>query len=230
MKEFTPEELFSFDGKEGRPVYVAFEGKVYDLSDSPHWTNGLHMGRHPSGKDLTGAISAAPHGAEVLKRHSQVGVIQKGFPEKLKHLPSILQGLFQRFPMAKRHPHPMFVHFPIAFFMGSSFFVLLYLIFDHPSFETASFYLLNLGALSSPFAVGTGLLTWWVNYQGKVTRLIKKKIQFSILLLLLSFILIIWRISTPEISSPIYFILILGLTPVVALLGYFGGQMTFPAE
>ena len=48
MKEFTSEELLSFNGKDGSPVYVAFEGKVYDVSKSPLWSSGLHMKRHPS--------------------------------------------------------------------------------------------------------------------------------------------------------------------------------------
>jgi predicted heme/steroid binding protein len=157
MKEFTSEELLSFDGKNGHPVYIAFEGKVYDVSKSALWSKGIHMNRHPSGKDLSGEISAAPHGQEVLERYPQVGILKKGPPEELRHLPPILQNLIQQFPMARRHPHPMIVHFPIAFLMGASFFILLHLLFQHPSFEIVSFYLLVLGAISSPFAMATGL-------------------------------------------------------------------------
>ena len=146
MKEFTSEELLSFNGKDGNPVYIAFEGKVYDVSKSPLWSSGLHMKRHPSGKDLSGEISAAPHGPEVLERYPQVGILKKGPPEELKHLPPILQNLIQQFPMARRHPHPMIVHFPIAFLMGASLFILLHLLFQNPSFEIASFYLLDLGS------------------------------------------------------------------------------------
>jgi len=53
MKEIKSEELLSFYGKDENPVYIAFEGKVYDVSKSPLWSKGLHMNRHPSGKDLT---------------------------------------------------------------------------------------------------------------------------------------------------------------------------------
>jgi predicted heme/steroid binding protein/uncharacterized membrane protein len=228
MKEFTAEELVRFDGKEGRPVYIALEGKVYDVSKSPLWSKGLHMNRHPPGKDLGGEITAAPHGSEVLERYPQIGILEKGPPEELKHLPPLLRELLQKFPMARRHPHPMVVHFPIAFLMASSLFILLHLIFKRPSFEITSFYLLILGTIASPFAMGTGFLTWWINYRMKLTHLVKSKIQFSILLLLFEMILIVWRISVPEISSPVYFVLILSLTPIVSLLGYYGGQMTFP--
>ena len=226
----TSEELLSFNGKDGKPVYIAFEGKVYDVSKSPLWSKGLHMNRHPSGSDLTGAISAAPHGMEVLERYPQVGILKKGPPEELKHLPLAMQNLLQKFPMARRHPHPMVVHFPLAFLMASSLFALLYLIFKNSSFETTSFYLLILGAIASPFAMATGILTWWVNYRLKLTLFVKRKIQFSIILLILEIVLIFWRSSQSTISNPVYFILIVLLTPVVSLLGYYGGQMTFPAE
>jgi predicted heme/steroid binding protein/uncharacterized membrane protein len=230
MKEMTSEELLSFNGKDGNPVYIAFEGNVYDVSKSPLWSKGLHMNRHPSGKDLTGEISAAPHGPEVFERYPQVGILKKEPPEELKHLPPILQNLLRQFPFARRHPHPMIVHFPLAFLMGSSLFVILFMFFQKTSFEVTSFYLFILGAIASPFAIATGLLTWWINYRLKLTLFVKRKIQLSISLLLLEIILIIWRGTNPSITNPLYFILVILLTPMVGLLGYYGGQMTFPTE
>jgi predicted heme/steroid binding protein len=230
MKEMTSEELIANNGKDRRPIYIAFQGKIYDVTESPLWSKGLHMNRHPSGKDLTGEISAAPHGTEVLERYPQVGFLKKEASEELKHLPPILQSFLQKFPMTRRHPHPMVVHFPLAFLMGSSLFVLLHLLFKNSSFETTSFYLLILGAIASPFAMATGLLTWWINYRLKLTLFVKRKIQFSILLLILEIILIFWRSSQSQIFNPIYFILVILLTPIVSLLGYYGGQMTFPTE
>jgi len=230
MKEFTAEELSSFNGKEGNPVYIAFEGRVYEVTKSRLWLKGLHMNRHPAGRDLSAEISAAPHGTEVFERYPQIGTIKKGPPEELKHLPLVLQNFLQRFPMARRHPHPMVVHFPIALLMASSLFVLLSLIFGNLSFETASFYLFILGAISSPFAMATGLLTWWINYRLNLNYFVKRKIQLSILLLIFEVILISWRISQPGASHPIYFVMMILLTPIVALLGYYGGQLTFPTE
>jgi len=230
MKELIAEELSSFNGKDGKPIYIAFQGKVYDVTKSPLWAKGLHMNRHPAAKDLTGEISAAPHGPEVLERYPQIGAVKKGPPEELKHLPPLLQNLLQKFPMARRHPHPMVVHFPIVLLMVASLFILLTLFFQKGSFEIASFYLLILGAVSSPFAMASGLLTWWINYRLKLNYFVKRKIQLSILLLIFEVILILWRISQPEPSHPLYFVMMILLTPIVSLLGYYGGQLTFPTE
>ena len=188
------------------------------------------MNRHPSGKDLTGEISAAPHGTEVIERYPQVGILRKGVPEELKHLPPFLQMFLQKFPMARRHPHPMMVHFPIAFLMASSLFYLLFFIFLYPTHLTTSTHLLILGTLSTPFAIATGLLTWWINYKLRLTRFIKRKILFSIILLALEVIFILFFIGEIEISYYICLILMLLFAPIVTLLGYYGGQMTFPSE
>ncbi len=74
-KEFTLEELAGFNGKDGRPVYVAYKGKVYDVSGSKIWKTGRHMNRHDSGLDLTVDLSQAPHGEDRLERFPQVGVV-----------------------------------------------------------------------------------------------------------------------------------------------------------
>jgi uncharacterized membrane protein len=149
---------------------------------------------------------------------------------ELKHLPEFLQNILLTFPMARRHPHPMLVHFPIAFLMASSLFLLLYLLFPKPSFEVTAFYLLLLGSFSTPFAIATGLLTWWINYRLKLTHVLKRKIQLSIILLTIEIFLLLWRTFYPGVTHPLYYFLVFSLTPLVMLLGYYGGQMTFPTE
>ena len=61
MKEFTLEELQEFDGQDGRPAYVAYEGVVYDVTESAMWDEGDHEGQHQAGRDLTSEHDDAPH-------------------------------------------------------------------------------------------------------------------------------------------------------------------------
>lgn len=63
-EEFTMDELHGFDGKEGRPAYIAYKGKVYDVSKSKLWKDGSHARKHLAGHDLTDALKTAPHGEE----------------------------------------------------------------------------------------------------------------------------------------------------------------------
>lgn len=72
-KKITLEELKQYDGKNGKPAYIAYQGKVYDVSQSRLWSEGDHMGLHEAGKDLTDDIDLAPHREEVLERAKLVG-------------------------------------------------------------------------------------------------------------------------------------------------------------
>ena len=74
-KKFTLQELAKFDGRDGKPAYVALNGKVYDVSESAFWMGGDHLGAHQAGKDLTEEIELAPHGEETVARMKLVGVI-----------------------------------------------------------------------------------------------------------------------------------------------------------
>lgn len=43
-KTFTKEELQKYDGQDGRPAYIAIDGKVYDVSEDASWQGGKHHG------------------------------------------------------------------------------------------------------------------------------------------------------------------------------------------
>ena len=77
MKELKIEDLSPNNGGDGNPVWVACDGKVFDLSASPLWAGGSHMGSHTAGADLTGEIDAAPHGREMLERYPQIGFLRE---------------------------------------------------------------------------------------------------------------------------------------------------------
>jgi predicted heme/steroid binding protein len=146
MKEIDRETLSEWTGKNGGPIRVAYEGKVYDLSTSKLWSTGLHMNRHQAGKDLTRDILAAPHTPDVLQRFTQVGVL-KEVPGTERKIPEVLSKILSRFPMLRRHPHPMVVHFPIAFMFSAPIFTLLYLLTRIESLEVTAVYCLGGGFL-----------------------------------------------------------------------------------
>jgi predicted heme/steroid binding protein len=67
-------ELRRHDGGD-RPAYVAYAGRVYDVSASREWRHGLHRNLHWAGQDLTAELGAAPHGVETLLRCPVIGVL-----------------------------------------------------------------------------------------------------------------------------------------------------------
>ncbi|RME68231.1 MAG: hypothetical protein D6778_02160 [Nitrospirae bacterium] len=86
-QDLTLEELVQFDGKEDRPAYVAYKGKIYDVSGSRLWKNGSHMRKHLAGFDLTEAMKQAPHGEDRILGFPEVGrlVTKHEGPERPLH-------------------------------------------------------------------------------------------------------------------------------------------------
>ncbi len=70
----TSDELSTFDGKDGRKAYYAYEGVIYDATNSPQWKLGQHFGLS-AGRDLTGKLEGAPHGDGLVKSMPVVGTL-----------------------------------------------------------------------------------------------------------------------------------------------------------
>ena len=73
LRVFTLEELSQYNGKDGAPIYIAYQGLIYDVSGSYFFRGGRHWVTHHAGNDLTAEISSAPHTDALLKRFSVVG-------------------------------------------------------------------------------------------------------------------------------------------------------------
>ncbi|MCL5023462.1 MAG: CopD family protein [Nitrospirae bacterium] len=89
-QDLTLEELHGFDGKEGRPAFVACGGKIYDVTGSKRWKDGSHARKHLAGRDLTDALKTAPHGEDKMLSMPEVGKligagqkIPKPLPERV---------------------------------------------------------------------------------------------------------------------------------------------------
>ena len=77
MITLSLDELAKFDGKEGRPAYVALKGDVYDITPSLLWKEGEHQFLHQAGTDLTKDFEDAPHDMEVFESFVQVGTLEE---------------------------------------------------------------------------------------------------------------------------------------------------------
>jgi predicted heme/steroid binding protein/uncharacterized membrane protein len=239
MKEFTSQELARFNGDDEESIYIAHKGKVYDVSESKLWKGGMHMKRHKAGSDLSSDIQAAPHEQDVLERYPQVGTLRKEKePEAAEEMriPEFLSRLLARFPMLRRHPHPMTVHFPIAFMIASPLFLLLYLMTGVDSFDTTVFHCLGAGVLFGLVAIGTGWYTWWLNYMAADLFPVRVKKRLSVVLAAVAAFAFLMRASVPDIlvelraASAVYIVLVLSLFPIVTVIGWYGAALTFPVE
>jgi predicted heme/steroid binding protein/uncharacterized membrane protein len=224
LRRFTKRELQGFIGGEGKPVYVAFKGEVYDVSNSHLWTNGAHQGRHSAGKDLTTSILNAPHNEEVLRKFPVVGELVE------EKLPNSKTAQW----MQKLHLHPISVHFSIAYSIAFPLLSIMYILTGEASFETGSYYMLLLGFLSAPVAALFGLFSWRFTYEGKRTRIFTRKIMFAAILLAVISACFAWRTLNPHILtswaglSLVYLSMAVSLVPIVTILGYFGGEIVYP--
>ncbi len=233
MDFFDPEKISEMNGKEGKPAYIVFEGRVYDVSASKLWPRGVHMRIHQAGGDLSTRMASAPHGPEVLERYPQVGAL-KGIEEPIAEPRAVRTfSILDRYPFLRRHPHPMMVHFPIALFIATTLFYLAYLESGIASLETTAFHCLAAGLLFMPLAMGTGYLTWHLNYEARPIHAVRIKIVLSWFLLALSAAALAWRIIDPEIPAEAGSrygsgVMLFLLTPIVTTIGWYGGQLTMP--
>jgi predicted heme/steroid binding protein len=72
MTELTRSQLALYNGQDKETIYVAYQGLVYDLTNSRLWRNGKHY-EHWAGQDLTAELADAPHSEKVFEKFEAVG-------------------------------------------------------------------------------------------------------------------------------------------------------------
>ena len=236
MRDFTERQLAEFDGEDGRPTYIAFAGMVYDVSESTLWKKGSHMHRHLAGVELTEQLGSAPHGSEVFDKPGIecVGVLKEDVERK--GIKGALGYPFRKFPMLRRHPHPILAQFPNAYLTAAALITALHLLF--PSFfgldcELIAFIMLVLAAVFTLFTMATGFLTWSMNYQRRTSRRIRRKIRLSVMLLAIEVVAIGLRLSGPLEAKGvgiIYYFLMMLMIVLVSIIAYNGGELVFPTS
>ncbi len=226
-RTFTPQQLSYYDGRNGKPAYVAVDGIVYDVSGSNYWKNGTHEQMHHAGRDLSSEIIAAPHRKDVLERFPRVGVLR----DDRWWVPSFLLNLIRDYPILRRHPHPFFVHFPMAFLLGGALFMLLHLVRPKIApFERMAFAMLILGIFFTPPSIVSGLWSWWIIYNLELNPEILYKIVLAIMLLLTEIVCLLLRVGHPfekNLRGWTYFGLMLFIMADALAIGYFGGKLTY---
>ena len=225
MSIISLEELEKNEGSQGKPAFVAVNGEVYDLSASPVWKNGEHMGEHHAGCDLTEALERAPHGIEMLERYQKVGELDKAEPENESSIPwwaSIIISM---------RSHPMSIHFPQALFVLAPIFLTIFYVVKYLDFERTAFYMLITGLLTAIPAAVTGFIHWAYKYKGSSKIVFKVKIILSLLLIILSAITVGVHIGKgiipPDELSMGLLILYWAHLFIAVALGKAGGNIVF---
>ncbi len=73
----TRRKLSLCNGADKMEIWIAYKGKVYDVTESRLWKGGKHY-EHWAGQDLTHELKDAPHTVEVFKRYPLIGILEDG--------------------------------------------------------------------------------------------------------------------------------------------------------
>ncbi|MCC7478377.1 hypothetical protein IT575_07930 [bacterium] len=158
--------------------------------------------------------------------------------------------------LLSHHPHPVSVHWPIALGVVAAMLTLLELLWPLLPFsqfspdatdgplkvswryllQQASLVNVLICALFSGPAIWTGWLSWVHNYRSKDSALFRAKIAWSWVLGAVLLVLLFVRFAMPFAGQLdgglwywVYSLLVISLAPIVILLGWYGGKITFPS-
>ncbi len=75
LPSYTKSQLALRNGQDKPEIWVAFEGRIYDVSTSKLWRKGKHY-EHWAGQDLTDELKDAPHSQQVFEKFSVIGLLK----------------------------------------------------------------------------------------------------------------------------------------------------------
>ncbi|MBL3654950.1 cytochrome b5 domain-containing protein [Fulvivirga sediminis] len=73
---YTVGQLALRNGQDKDDIWVAYQGKIYDVTASRLWRSGQHY-EHWAGQDLTPELEDAPHNENVFDKFKVVGLLKK---------------------------------------------------------------------------------------------------------------------------------------------------------
>ncbi|MCB0517208.1 MAG: cytochrome b5 domain-containing protein [Chitinophagales bacterium] len=74
-KTISKQQLALYNGTDKDEIWIAYKGKVYDVTHSRLWRNGQHY-LHWAGQDLTEELADAPHTEKVFEKFAVVAVLE----------------------------------------------------------------------------------------------------------------------------------------------------------
>lgn len=235
MIEFTEEELLKYNGNDELAAYVAFKGKVYDVSLSKFWKNGNHFKKHFAGHDLTAELADAPHGDEVFQNCPQVGVLIASPNEVSLDEDEEKKERYRQW-YAKYHPHPAVVHFPIALHYFSGFVDVLFLTNPTAEYEAAVFLSFLIATVMGFVALIAGVFSWWINYNFSTSQPFVIKLIGALFTLFVGLVPLVQKFMNPDVPFShgmdgwIYHGIIFMTVISVTIVGYYGGKITWGAR
>lgn len=72
---YTRSQLALRNGQDKPQIWVAYQGNIYDVTQSRLWLNGKHY-EHWAGQDLTEELADAPHTEDVFSRFNVIGILK----------------------------------------------------------------------------------------------------------------------------------------------------------
>jgi predicted heme/steroid binding protein len=72
---YTKSQLALRNGQDRPEIWVAYAGKIFDMTTSKLWKNGKHY-EHWAGQDLTDELQDAPHSAKVFEKFEPIGQLK----------------------------------------------------------------------------------------------------------------------------------------------------------
>ena len=77
LREITIRQLSLRNGQDHPSVWVAYRGRVYDVTRSRLWREGRHY-EHWAGQDLTSELDRdAPHTPNVFDKFEPIGILKR---------------------------------------------------------------------------------------------------------------------------------------------------------
>ncbi|MBU6193218.1 MAG: hypothetical protein RLZZ617_409 [Bacteroidota bacterium] len=74
LPTYTRSELALRNGQDRSEIWIAWEGKIFDVTGSRLWKNGKHY-EHWAGQDLTEELADSPHGRRVFEGREPIGIL-----------------------------------------------------------------------------------------------------------------------------------------------------------